>query len=429
MIRYRWRYEVVPVMERLVEKDLPVEPVMERLTHLPAGFIGFVNNLGNDLQAFFRHGACRPAAGVHDSVERRPAPGTSDLGEKPVLYGVELGAVRRVVHDKYLHSDAVGEIHEILLDDTMAAGIGPTTVAEDDNHIGARIELLEAAVPHALDVVADKLGCVVAGAYREIARVACDVVDTVRHYGPLGESLKVVVVNLGRGRAVNLPVTPEVADHLLLLGVNAEDGYSGLNASRFCSPNLLELGVPVLHLAQRQALAERPTLESCGREHPSDDMTGHVKSSLEELATDLRYAEACPDDILVLRKPRHVTGDNLLESGHPLGMLLDFLLRTTARHALPAIWRGNVVGYFINGLGNGIRRTAKSLGHSLYRAAVGARCLACNKMPSVAFFKGGKVIHFHLANLYWRFLLHRCNDLEINYKDTKISPVILYLKC
>jgi hypothetical protein len=50
-------------------------------------------------------------------------------------------------------------------------------------------------------------------------------------------------------------------------------------------------------------------------------------------------------------------------------------------------------------------------------------------MPSVAFFECCKVLLFHLANLYWRFLLHHCNDLEINHKDMKIFPVILYLKC
>ena len=429
MIRSGRRYEIVPVMERLVEDDLFSESVLERLAHHPAGLIGFVNNLGKDLQSRSCRGVCCPAAGVCDGVERRPAPGARYLGEEPVLDGVELGTVRRVMHDKDFHPDAVGEVHEVLLDDAVSAGIRPAAVTEDDNHAGIGIELPEMAVPHALDVVADKLGRVVAGAYREIGRVASDVVDALRHNRSLGECLKVVVVNLGRGRAIDLPVTLEVADHLLLLGIHTEDGYSGIDAGRFRSSNLHELGIPVLRLAQRQAFEERPALESCGREHPSDDMTGHVESSLEELAADLRRTEANPDDILVLRKPGHVDGDNLLEGSRPLGMFVDLLLCTAARHTLPAVWRGNVMGYFINCLGNGIRRTAKSLGYSLYRAATGARCLACNKMSSIAFFKGGKVVHFHLANLYWRFLLHQCNDLEINYKDTKISPVILYLNC
>ena len=88
-----------------------------------------------------------------------------------------------------------------------------------------------------------------------------------------------------------------------------------------------------------------------------------------------------------------------------------------------------MVEKFKNPFGNGIRRTSKSLAYIPYRASFGARRLACNKMPSFAFFECCKVFFFRLANLYWSFLLHQCNGLEINYKDTKIPPVILHLKC
>ena len=63
---------------------------------------------------------------------------------------------------------------------------------------------------------------------------------------------------------------------------------------------------------------------------------------------------------------------------------------------------------FINSLGNGIWRTSKSLAYSPYRASFGTCGLACNKMPSIAFFKCCKVFHFRLANFNWRFLLHHC---------------------
>ncbi len=88
MSRYGGRYKIVPVMERLVEDDLVSEPVLKRVAHLPASLIGFVNNLGKDLQSGSCHGVCGPAAGVCDGVERRSAPGTRYLGEEPVLDGV-----------------------------------------------------------------------------------------------------------------------------------------------------------------------------------------------------------------------------------------------------------------------------------------------------------------------------------------------------
>ena len=105
MIRYGRRYEIVPVMESLVEDDLFSESVLERHTHLPAGLICFVNNLGKDLQSRSCRGVCCPAAGVCDGV------GTRYLREVPVLDGVELGTVRRVVHDKDFHPEVQPRRH------------------------------------------------------------------------------------------------------------------------------------------------------------------------------------------------------------------------------------------------------------------------------------------------------------------------------
>lgn len=91
MRRYGGIYEVVPIMERLVEDDLSGESVLESLTDLSFGLIGFVHNLGHDPQPLLCHGVCRPAAGIGDGAERRAAPRACYLGEKAVLDGVELG--------------------------------------------------------------------------------------------------------------------------------------------------------------------------------------------------------------------------------------------------------------------------------------------------------------------------------------------------
>lgn len=285
------------------------------------------------------------------------------------------------------------------------------------------------AVPDPLNVVAHELGGVVAGAYRKIARVECDIVDAVRHNHAFGKGLEVVVESLGCGGAVHLPVPLEVADHLPLLGVHADNGDSCLDAGGFRRVNLHKLGIPVLHFAQREALRERPPLEPFSLDHLPHDIFGHFMSTLKEFAANLRNPDVEPDNAFILRKARHVSGNNVVERSHPFGMRVGFPFRSSAGHALPAVGWDNMVEKFINSFGNGIWRTSKSLAHSLYRACVGTRRLTCNKMSSVAFFKCCKVFHFRLANLYWRFLLHQCNDVEINYKDTKISPVILYLKC
>ena len=203
MIRYGRRYEVIPVVERVVEDDLSSESVTERLMNLPLCFIHLVHNLRQDFQPLLCHGTRRPAAGIGDGEEGCPAPGACYLGEKAVLDGVELGTVRRVVHDENLHADAVGEVHEVLLDNMVPAGVGPAAVAEDDEHPRIRVEPSHVAVPYTLYVVAHELGRVVACAYREVSRVARDVVDALRHNPAPGEGLEIVVVGVGRGGAVH----------------------------------------------------------------------------------------------------------------------------------------------------------------------------------------------------------------------------------
>ena len=124
MIRYGRRNAVVPIMERIVEDDLISESDEERLIHFPFGFIHLVHNLSKDFQTFLCHGICSPAAGISDGEVWSSAPRAGYLGEEAVFNGVELGAVGRVVHDEDPHAKAVGKIHEVLLEDTVSAGVG-----------------------------------------------------------------------------------------------------------------------------------------------------------------------------------------------------------------------------------------------------------------------------------------------------------------
>lgn len=130
--------------------------------HLPFGFIHLVHNLRKDFQALLCHGIGCPAAGISDGEERGSTPRVGYLGEEPVFDGVELGAVWRVVHDENPYAYAVGKVHEVLLEDTVSAGVGAAAVAEDDNHFGMRVEPFQMAVPYTLYVLAHELGSVVA---------------------------------------------------------------------------------------------------------------------------------------------------------------------------------------------------------------------------------------------------------------------------
>ena len=72
-----------------------------------------------------------------------------------------------------------------------------------------------------------------AGANGEVTSVVGDVVDAVGHNRTRRERREVVFIGLRGRRAVDQPLSLEVSDHLLLLGVNADDGDSGFQAGFF----------------------------------------------------------------------------------------------------------------------------------------------------------------------------------------------------
>ena len=343
--------------------------------------------------------------------------------------GIEFGAVRRIVHDEELHANPIRKIYKVLFDNMVSAGIRSTTIAEDDERLCVRIKALQVVCPDPLDVVAYELGGVVACAEGEVSRVVCNVVDAVGYNRPGREGREVMVESLWGRRAIDLPQTLEVSDQFLLLGVYADDRNPRFQADLFCCGNLFKLRVPVPRFVQRQTLKKRPFLEACVPDQQPYDIIGNHDPSRNELVANLWNAESEPDDILVLRKSGHVLGNDFVKCGHNLGMLVNFPFCSATRHSLFAVRWGCFIRKFTNCLGNSIWRTFESLAYSLDRTAVDPGRLACNKKPSIAFFKCAEVHYFRLRNFYWRFFLHSCNDLKINYKDTKIPPVIHYSIC
>ena len=73
-----------------------------------------------------------------------------------------------------------------------------------------------------LNVVAYKLGSIVAGAYRHISHILRDIVDAVRDNLTVGEGSEVVVEGLGTADSQDFSFPLEVSDKFLLLGVDAD---------------------------------------------------------------------------------------------------------------------------------------------------------------------------------------------------------------
>lgn len=419
--------KVIPFVEMSVKNDSAGEFLSIAVGDFPACFVNLVYHTGENFQPGLGHGFRGPLAGIGGGEERGPAPRAGYLGEEPVLDRIVLGAVGRVVHHDNPQSNPVGEADEVLLDDVVGAGVGAAAVTEYHQHPGIRIEGLQMFIPAGLDVVAHELGGVVAGADGEVSSVAGDVIDAVRDDGSPGEGGEVVVECLWRSRAEHGALPLEVADKLLLLRVDADNRDAGLDAHLPDHADLFKLLVPSFDFAHRNVLAERPRPETAFPYESADMIFGDGYPAPEEFAPDGWSLDVEPHGALVLRVARHMFVHYLHETPLPFRMLGNLVLRTASGLADSALAGARFLTEFTDSLANRFCGNAEKLAQGLYRKTVGPDRLARNKMPSLPFIECHKERYFLFLETYWGFLLQSRNYLGINYKDTKISPVICYL--
>lgn len=111
---------------------------------------------------------------ILNGCQRRAVPTACDLGEEPVLNRIELGTIRRVMYYHYIHSNSIGQIHKVLLYNSMRAGIGTPpsqkrTIVRTSGYMSCRCSC------HTLYIGADKFrgvmitpDCEVAGGEKPI---------------------------------------------------------------------------------------------------------------------------------------------------------------------------------------------------------------------------------------------------------------------
>ena len=412
-------------MEMSVKDNPFFESIAIPVGNFSSGLVNPVVYVGEHFQTFLGLGVGSPLAGVFDGFQRRSAPRTSYLGEKPVLDGVVLGAVWGIVHHYNLQAYPVGKLDEVLFHDMVGTGVGAAPVAQHDKRPCIGIEGAEMLPPASFDVVAYELGGVMAGSYGEIACVAGEIVDAVRHYGTIGESGEVVVESLRCFSAEYTALPFEIPHKLLLLGVNADYRDSVLNTQVPDLVDFLELLVSALHLAHRDVLAERPCPEPVLLQELADEIAGDVHAPDGELSLDSWNIDVEPHRILVLRVARHMLGDYLQKALFPFRMLVDFVLGATARLAYSSFTGVCFVAKFANSFANRSRGNFEKRAQRLYRKAIVSDRLGRNKKPSLPFIKCHKERYFFFLETYWRFFLQSCNYLISNYKDTKLSPVFV----
>ncbi len=163
--------------------------------------------------------------------------------------------------------------------------------------------------------------CCILAIYAKTYAFPGHVVDAMRDNLPIRECGEVVVKRLERTIGQSLLLTFEVPQHLLLLGINADDGKAYTRSLLANGSDLFELFVPVFHILHGQVLIEGTPPKSKGIKDLPDKVAGDVISEGGEFAHDLSDAQGYPYHILILRETCGMRFNNLHNCLRPLGML------------------------------------------------------------------------------------------------------------
>ncbi len=186
----------------------------------------------------------------------------------------------------------------------MGAGVRAAPVAQQQQRVGLGVIELQVLDPHAAQVVTDELGGVAAGAQGHVALVGVDVVDAVRHDSAVREAGKVVVVDPAGTRRVALARPVEVAQHLLLLGVDAQHGQVLIGEGRTVAADFLELLVALLNLFHIVHFQQLAFLIAAHTKHLGDVVAADLQAFAGQQGHDLTAVEVGPLHPVVLRKAR-----------------------------------------------------------------------------------------------------------------------------
>ena len=332
------------------------------------------------------------------------------------------------MHDKKPHIQPVGKIHKVLFDYLVGTGIGTSAITQDGDCPCVRILFPEVIVPDPFDVLADKLGGVVAGSHCHITDILCDVVYAMRDKRSATERAEVMVVRLRTPVRKCPSGSSEVAGQILLLGVDADDGDAGLLQRLAYGCDVLELLVPVLYVSHGNILAEGALPKAKMVKYLSDMVPGDFMSGFGKLAPDLRPADGDPSHGLVLRKAGHVGLYDPDRSPHPFRMLWQRGVTASSGPA-DAPFRERVAGMqFLQPFLKSVRADSHIFAKFAVAESPGLEAFSPRgkKQSSVPFVQTRHISQLCWREYFWRRFRMHLYDLSLLYKDTNFSPDLLY---
>lgn len=410
------------------EDDLPGKSLLVRFYNRSLDVICFRVNVNMHLQPILRSSHRSPVSSILKGHQRSAAPAAGDLRKEPVLDGIELGTIRRIMNHKKPDTQFVGKVHKILLDDSVRGGVGPSAITQDNEGTSIGVLLLEMFSPYSRDVVTDELGRVMANAQRHVTLISSHIVDAVRNNLAVREGGEVMVKGLEWSVTQCLPVPFEVPNHLLFLGVDADNGKSNRLGFFADGRDTLELFISVLDLLHGKVLIEGTLSKAKGVKDLTDEVAGDVVSHREKFTHDLSDTQGDPHHILILRKACRMRFDNLHDGLRPLRMLWKHALPASTRSADAAFSRTISREKFLSS----ILKSMCACSHSFTNFAVAEPLslevggLRGQEPSSVSFVQRGHIRQIFWREDFWRGFRYHFKRLGITLKFTKNPPDFLY---
>ena len=301
----------------------------------------------------------------------------------------------------------VGKIHKVLLYDSVRAGVRASAVAQDSEGVGIRVLLLQVLPPDSCDVVTDELGRVMVNAQRHITHISGHIVDAVRNNLAARERGEVMVKGLEWSVAQCLPVPFEVPNHLLLLGVDADNMKSNSLGFFADGGDTLELFISVLNLLHGKVLVEGTFSKAKGVKDLTDKVAGDIVPDSREFAHDLSNTQGYPHHILILGK--HTLPDSTRSANTAI-------TRTLSGEKFLSSTLKSMCAYFHNYTNFAV--------DELLSLEVGG--LGGQKSSSISFVQRGHIRQIFWREDFWRGFRKHLYSYCLLYKVTKYSPNILY---
>ena len=415
--------KIVPFGQNFVLDDMPVTLTLKERV---AFFLCLINvSVDSRKYSESRLGSCLGShiASLLDGVEDGSTPYSGNLREEHVLYGIPLGAVRRIVGNPNVETQSFGCFHETPLELPASGIVGTSSVTKDTDTLYTWIYIPEVFLPLFHQTIAGKLRSIVTHSKGHIAGIPHDIVDAVRHHLAIGERGIVMVVHLDGFSAVGCSVvTSERAKDFLFLRVHAEYG-----SACFLTPfsqlfNILELFVTPLAISHRQGLYRLASGVPLSLYNLSDSIEAYLYMVLlREYRLDLRWSQPEPLRVGILRKPCYIELYYLSEDGDILGMLGERTLPSTSLFADSALFEVLSCLKLMTTSVDGITGHIKGIADKVDTMPAKPFCYDSDELSRLSLVCVSEVLHFFICYYICWIIRDLHNCLEFSYKGTNYS--------